>query len=104
MDNTGNPEVVCGASGTPAAVADATMYPVVGISDTQRRSLSADDAQAVCDIYPSSQFVCGATLGGGCSVAGPPPARPAGGWAVDVGCLLALALASLARRRLRRKV
>jgi hypothetical protein len=96
MDNTGNPEVDCASSGVPASVTDATMYPVVPISDTDRRTLSPDDEQAACDIYPSQTvFLAGA----GCSVAGPASSKR--GWAVGLACLLALAFAALAYHRAR---
>jgi hypothetical protein len=101
MDNTGNPEMVCGSADVPASVIDATMYPVVATSDTDRRTLSPDDRQAACDLYPSSQSTCGAGSGQGCSVAGPTSGAPDRAWAVGFGFCLGLALAAIALRRSR---
>lgn len=96
VDNTGNPEPGCGSADTPASVADATMYPVVALSDTDRRTLSPDDVQAACDIYPGQVAFLG---GAGCAVAGPASAH--GGWAVGLACFLVLAFAAMACRRSR---
>ena len=101
LDNTGNPELVCGSAGVPATVTDATMYPVVPIRDTDRRTLSPDDQQAACEIYPSNQGTCGAGSGQGCSVAGPTSGAPDRVWAVVFGLCLGLALAAIAIRRSR---
>ena len=96
MDNTGNPEIACGASDAPATMKDATMYPVVAVSDTDRRTLSPDDMQAVCDIYPGQTAFF---AGSGCSVAGSSSAKR--GWAVGLACFLALAFAAMLCRRAR---
>lgn len=69
VDNTGAPEVDCyNNPDLPAAVAQATMYPSVVLSDTERRSLSPDDEQGVCDIYPHVHDVCPSPSESGCSV------------------------------------
>ena len=102
-DNTGNPEVLCGGADTPASVYDATMYPVVGLSDVARRTLSSDDAQAACDVYPSSQSLCGVSSSGCSMLAGSAPIRPSRRWGVVLGGLLALSFATLALRRPRRR-
>lgn len=92
-DNTGNPEIACGAVSVPSSVTDATMYPVVAASDTERRTLTPDDTQAVCDIYPDQMaFVAGS----GCSVAA--PASTHRGWAAGLASSFALALLMLCRR------
>jgi hypothetical protein len=58
-DNTGAPEVDCyGDPSPPATVSDATMFPSVKLTDTQRRALSPDDAQGVCEVYPHLHDVC----------------------------------------------
>jgi hypothetical protein len=98
-DNTGNLEVSCGSANLPATAINATMYPVVSTNDTERRSLSPDDQQAICDIYPSSQGVCGASSGSGCSVAGQTPTRSTRVWVIGLACCLALGFATLVRRR-----
>jgi hypothetical protein len=98
-DNMGNIEVSCGSANVPATVTDATMYPVVSTDDTERRSLSPDDEQAVCDIYPSSQGVCGASSGSGCTVASRVPTRSTRVWVMGLACCLAFGFATLARRR-----
>jgi hypothetical protein len=98
MDNTGSPEIACGTANVPASVTDATMYPVVATFDTERRSLSPDDKQAACDIYPGQAVFLG---GAGCSLAGAASTNPLRGWAAAFACLLALAFAALACRRLR---
>jgi hypothetical protein len=95
-DNTGNPEIACGAANVPSSVTDATMYPVVTTSDTERRTLTPDDAQAVCDIYPGQAAFFG---GSGCSVAGLPFTHR--GWSVVLACLLSLAFAVMMYRRAR---
>lgn len=96
LDNTGNPEIDCSASNVPASVTDATMYPVVATSDTDRRTLSPDDMRAVCDIYPGQTAFF---AGSGCSVAGPSSAKR--GWAIGLACFLALAFAVTLYRRAR---
>ena len=102
VDDLGNPVPTCGPD-NPPSITDATMYPVVASpsSEVGLRSLSPDDAQGVCDIYPLSQnFVCLApstittgTGGGGCSF----PSSGRGG-AIS-GVLVLLLLATRSRRR-----
>jgi hypothetical protein len=53
-DNLGQTELDCSSAGLPEAIALATMFPSVSLMDTSRRTLSPDDAQAVCDVYPAS--------------------------------------------------
>ena len=71
-DNTGSPELDCYPSDPnsplPDAVAQATMYPSVVLIDTVRRSLSPDDEQGVCEIYPHAHEVCPSPPDGGCNV------------------------------------
>jgi hypothetical protein len=97
-DNTGNPEIDCRAANVPASLTDATMYPVVPTSDTERRTLSPDDAQAVCDIYPGQTAFLG---GSGCAVVGPAPVSPNRGWAIGLASFIAMAFAVMAYRRSR---
>jgi hypothetical protein len=93
-DNTGNLQIACAAANVPSSVTDATMYPVVSTFDTERRTLTPDDAQAVCDIYPSRMAFLG---GSGCSVVGPPFTHR--GWAVVLAGFLALAVTLYRRAR-----
>jgi hypothetical protein len=98
-DNTGVPELDC--NGTPP-LSDATMYPSVNIGDIQRRTLSPDDAQGICDIYPHVHDVCPAiALGGGCSVV--MAAQPDHTLTAILGAGIGLSLAALALRRRRLK-
>jgi hypothetical protein len=109
VDNTGNPIPNCG-SDNPPLITDATMYVSVSSPATEvsLRSLSPDDVQGVCDIYPfSPSFVCGT----------PPTSDPNTPSSGSSGCSLAasrgpgsvavvLALVGLAmhlRRRRRRR-
>jgi hypothetical protein len=102
-DNTGAPEVDCYGNPTlPDAILNATMYPSVVLTDTQRRTLSLDDEQGLCDVYPRLHDVCPAwPSDSGCSVlttAHPHRTRTALLW-TTLGLLVA-ALAFL-RKRLR---
>jgi hypothetical protein len=102
-DNTGAPEVDCSNNSTlPSAVAEATMYPSVMLSDTTRRTLTVDDEQGICEIYPHVHDACPASASdGGCSVVA--TAKPDRGWtallSIAMGCLGILALGLLRRRR-----
>ena len=91
-DNNGNPELDCGSPTLPAAVSESTMFPAVATSDTQRRTLAADDQQAVCDIYPSGLALCGQSQGDGCTLVGH---APTGTHGRALPTFLALLLASL---------
>jgi hypothetical protein len=100
VDNLENPVPNCG-SDNPPSITDATMYVSVGslVSEVGLRSLSPDDAQGACDVYPvSADFVClapstPATSGGGCSF--PPSGR---GGAIAGVLVLLLAVTRLRRR------
>lgn len=80
LDNTGAPEVDCyGNPFLPKAIADSTMYPSVSLADTERRDLSADDQQGICDIYPYQHASCPIPSdGGGCSTLAGPSLTAAG--------------------------
>jgi hypothetical protein len=77
-DNNGNPELDCKDPAVPASVSESTMFPAVATSDTLRRTLAADDQQAVCDIYPSTSTRCGPSQSDGCSLVGRAQNRPQG--------------------------
>lgn len=106
VDNLGNPIPDCGAE-NPPSITEATMYVSVSSPATEvsLRSLSPDDMQGVCDIYPfSPSFVCSApatdpttpSKAGGCSLAAN---REAGSFVV----VLALAGLAMHLRRRRRR-
>jgi len=76
-DNLGQPEINCSASDLPAMVASATMFPSVSVTDTSRRTLSPDDAQAACDVYPISVSACPSEGSTGCTLA-PPSTKTSG--------------------------
>jgi len=90
VDHTGAATLSCYGGTLPAEVAEATMFPSVDRSDISRRTLSPDDQQAVCDVYPYTHDACpipAPPSTGGCSLA---PASPVAGhgvapWLVLVG-------------------
>jgi hypothetical protein len=96
-DNNGNDEVTCGKANMPLSVTESTMYPSIPMSDTERRTLSPDDQQAVCDIYPYGSATCGEyLLNGGCALAGQTSSPSSRAWvlgllAAAVGLLIAVA-------------
>jgi hypothetical protein len=102
LDNNGNPVPDCGPD-NPPAIMQATMYVSVAkpSAEVDLRSLSPDDMQAACDIYPfSTNFECvapsrlGSTSDGGCSYSGPTRRDSVAG----VLAILALGLAFRHRR------
>jgi hypothetical protein len=104
-DNTGSPEVDCyNNPELPDAVAEATMYPSVVLPDTSRRTLSSDDEQGACDIYPHVHDVCPSPSDGGCGcsvTAAVVSSRP---W-LEISCLaLAILVTAPSFRRGREKV
>ena len=103
-DNTGAPEVDCDTNPPPAdTVLGATMYPSVSLPATPRRTLSPDDEQGACEIYPHVHDVCpGPATDGGCSVTtARVSARP---WLEICYVGLAIFLSTLAFRPRREKV
>ncbi len=77
------------------------MYPSVVLTDTLRRTLTADDEPGICQIYPHVHDVCPAVPSdGGCSVlATTMPHHPRTIPILSgMGCLLVLALAFLRTR------
>jgi len=105
VDNTGSPVPDC-SSDNPPSITDATMYVSVNSPMTELglRTLSPDDVQGVCDIYPfSPSFVCTAAAtdggtagskGGGCSLSRHPGSE-------SMAVVLALAALALSLRRRR---
>jgi hypothetical protein len=95
VDNLGNAVPAC-TGNDPPRIRDSTMYPTAAPGETSKEMLSADDIQAICDIYPTvrdpkSCAHVGATSGGCCSAG----SRPEGSF------LLAGAAILLLRRRRR---
>jgi hypothetical protein len=73
-DNLGNPVPSCFESGLPATITEATMYNFQDPGETKKQTLSPDDIQAICEIYPIAKDpgTCspvGQDSGGCCSVA-----------------------------------
>jgi hypothetical protein len=107
VDQNDNPVPDCNRA--PALVQQATMYASVMRGDVQRRSLSPDDIEGVCGIYPvTGAPACapvedgdppaqrgGDTSSGGCSVS---PGAPAAPLLLFIGAL-ALGAWRLASRR-----
>ena len=75
-----------GASVTDV-IRDATMYPSADSGDTSKRSLSPDDQQAVCDLYPLQPAIAS---DGGCACVVAPRAAGTGG--VDAAAISLAAL------------
>jgi hypothetical protein len=100
-DNTGSPEVDC--SLLPDAVAEATMYPSVLLTDTARRTLSVDDVQGACEIYPHVHAVCPPPPSGGCGVTS--QSLPEHPWP-ELACvtMIAILIAGLVLWRARQEV
>jgi len=104
VDNLGNPVPDC--SDATVAEMEATMYPSSEAGDQTKRTLSQDDRDGLCAIYPLGQNpkTCGLTSGssGGCAVA--PDTAAANGpravrWFAITGGALALGVFLAARRR-----
>jgi hypothetical protein len=99
IDDQGNPVPSCAA--VPPGntkITDATMYPTQSCGETTKSSLSSDDIQAICTIYPTAKSpgTCdevGGAAGGGCCSASRGADRPAG------ALLLAGVVAFWMRRR-----
>jgi uncharacterized protein (TIGR03382 family) len=100
VDNNGDPVPDCSPD-NPPSIKEATMYVSVDTpsSEVEMRSLSPDDIQGACDIYPvKPDFVCippsASTSGGaGCSCS----AQPGGG---SIACVVVLlVMATVVRRR-----
>jgi hypothetical protein len=65
-DDVGNPVPLCtSALARTDAIQESTMFPSATARDIDKRTLSADDQKAVCDIYPLGQTTVGIGVGGG---------------------------------------
>ena len=100
-DGDGQPVPLCSQATAPA-ILESTMYPFQACGETSKASLSADDAAALCAIYPEADDpgVCAGPdeLGGGCCDQGGGGAR--GALALS---LLVLGVFGLRRRRTRQR-
>ncbi|HET9627303.1 MAG TPA: hypothetical protein VFP84_38355 [Kofleriaceae bacterium] len=54
VDNKGNPVPLCGPD-NPASVMAATMYPSQTPGETMKETLTDDDIQSMCDLYPTAK-------------------------------------------------
>lgn len=103
VDNQGNAVPSCSAFPLPPSITEATMYNFQTPGETKKETLSDDDIQAMCDIYPIAKGpqACnhvaptGSGAGCSCTASGGTFDRP------DVGFLLAgtTVLIMLRRRR-----
>jgi MYXO-CTERM domain-containing protein len=99
IDDQGNPVPLCSAvPPTNTKIREATMYPTQECGEVTKSSLSDDDIQAICTIYPTARNpgTCepvGGTTGAGCCSASRGADRPAG------ALLLAGVVALWMRRR-----
>ncbi|HEX4421957.1 MAG TPA: hypothetical protein VH165_28790 [Kofleriaceae bacterium] len=98
-DNLGNAVPDC-SSNLPPSITEATMYNYQDPGETKKETLSDDDIQAMCEIYPvaSDPGTCApvpaSSASGGCCSASGPFDRP------DVGLLLSgMTFAIVMRRR-----
>lgn len=93
IDHAGVPAPHCDSASL--AVREATMFVSATNLDVNKRDLTADDQQAVCDIYPAGRVypVVDDEETGGCALAGGRrPRSPAAWWLFSLGALGALFL------------
>lgn len=93
IDSRGLPSPECStlAPGSTPDLLDATMYPLMNPSDKSLRTLTDDDLEAACSLYPRPL----PTVVGSCAVS---PGRAPGRRGVALGAALALAWAASRRR------
>ena len=106
LDGTGEPEVDCYSNPPPPlSVSEATMYPSVELTDTQRRTLTPDDEQGACAITPHLHEVCPPwPSDSGCNILVGRTSIDDHTW-MGLACdSLALLAAILTFRRVRRKI
>jgi hypothetical protein len=99
LDNAGNKIPDCG-DGSPSIVQQTVMYNVSPAQEITKRTLSQDDINGVCDIYPASRIADACTMDQpppGCSVA--PRARASGAPGPVSALIAAAVVAGIARRR-----
>jgi hypothetical protein len=94
LDNNGRPVPSCARASEE--VRESTMFADVVKGDTDRRTLSIDDINAVCAIYPTLDPVLQGDSSGCAAASG--PRRSGGGAAAAAGAALALTAARRRRR------
>jgi hypothetical protein len=97
IDDQGNPVPECADTSDPKII-DATMYPFQDCGETKKETLSDDDINGICTIYPIAMDpgTCApVSSGGGCCDAG--PTAPSG------PLVLAIAVVALVLRRKTRR-
>ena len=106
VDNTGAKVPFCSSTDLTPAERDATMYPSAQPGDVTKRSLSADDRQGLCEIYPkgTTPAHCGLGSGGGACTVAPEPGghrRGGGHWlaAIAAGAGIGAAVRRRSSRR-----
>ena len=77
VDDMGNPVPSCSDPSLPASVIDATMYPFQDCGETKKETLSDDDTNGICTIYPTAKDPHSCTRvdlgqGGCCDASGAP--------------------------------
>jgi hypothetical protein len=98
VDNLGNPVPLCFSPNLSPTITEATMYNFQECGETKKETLSPDDIQAICQVYPTNKDpdTCdhvGTHTGGCCSASGRGSDRPA------ASLLLAGSVLLLLRRR-----
>jgi hypothetical protein len=106
LDGTGVPEVDCYSNPPPPlSVTEATMYPSVELTDTQRRTLTPDDEQGACAITPHVHDVCPSRPSdGGCNILAARNSHADSHW-LGLACgAISLLVTALALQRLCRRI
>ena len=94
VDNQGRPVPTCPSASEE--ILETTMVATVIQGDVERRTLSRDDVEAVCSIYPALETQFQSVTGGGCSVSS--RGGRTGGGAALLGAAAFLALSAFRRR------
>lgn len=104
IDDQGNPvpDYMSIPDAQYTQIREATMYPIIDMGQISARSLTDDDTNAACAIYPAAALPLDAWGGmGGCTTAASPAPRGATGLVLALLGVLSLALARLFRQRVR---
>ena len=99
VDDQGRPVPQC-SSTTDPKILDATMYNFQDCGETKKESLSSDDIQGICAVYPTAKDpgTCEQVGSGGSGCCSASDGPGAAGTGVGAGALAALTVL-LARRR-----
>src|SRR5262249_50373099 len=102
VDDQGNPVPACSAT-TSAKITEATMYNFQDCGETKKETLSDDDINAICPIYPAADApkTC-ARVGGGGGGIGSVGDDSRGGPAASLA-LIALAVLASRHKKSRRR-